>query len=69
MLCCVAYYHSSGTCSSAKQYLHVMSDNNLAGYKAINLVKDYYMWMVDVSVNADVFRALCRHQLICATLT
>lgn len=46
-----------------------MSDNNLAGYKAINLVKSDYMWMVGVSVNVDVSRALCRHQLIFATLT
>lgn len=46
-----------------------MSGNNLAGYNAINLVKDDYMWMVGVRVNVDVSRALCRHQLIFATLT
>lgn len=38
---------------SIKQYLHIMSDNNLAGYKAINSVKDDYMWIVDAGLYAD----------------
>lgn len=31
-----------------------MSDDNLAGYKAINLVKAASVWMVAVSVNVHV---------------
>lgn len=61
--------HSSGTCGPAEQYLHVMANNHLAGYKAINLVKDDYMCMVGVSINADMSRVLCIHQLIFTMLT
>lgn len=38
-----------------------MSGNILAGYKAIDLIKDDYMSIIGVKVNVDVSRALCRH--------
>lgn len=48
----------------AYEHIHLpnnMSANILAGFKAINLVKDDYMLITGVSVNVDVLRALCRH--------
>lgn len=38
-----------------------MSDNILAEYKAIDLVKDDFILITGVKVDVDLSRVLCRH--------